>query len=102
MTPCFAHRALLSHLRLDADGRVLRMDSFLNTIAPGARMGWVTASEQVIERIVREWVAIYSYEGVNSIVVAEHPGYRASLWNNINKWISLNHRAIFQTQSTDR
>ncbi|CAI7666488.1 unnamed protein product [Penicillium palitans] len=62
MTPCFAHRALLSHLRLDADGRVLRMDSFSKIIAPGARMGWVTALEQVIERTVRKWVAIYSCE----------------------------------------
>lgn len=39
-----------SFLSLDTDGRVMRMDSFSKVIAPGSRVGWVTASEQVIER----------------------------------------------------
>ena len=42
-----------SYLRLDTDGRVLRMDSFSKIIAPGSRTGWITASEQVIERFIR-------------------------------------------------
>ncbi|KOS37937.1 hypothetical protein ACN38_g11250 [Penicillium nordicum] len=49
----YAETLVPSYLRLDTDGRVLRMDSFSKIIAPGARMGWVTASEQVIERMVR-------------------------------------------------
>lgn len=42
-----------SLLSLDIDGRVMRMDSFSKVIAPGVRLGWITASEQVIERFVR-------------------------------------------------
>ncbi|RWA13782.1 hypothetical protein EKO27_g1317 [Xylaria grammica] len=40
-------------LSIDVDGRVLRMDSFSKVVVPGSRMGWVTASEQVIERYIR-------------------------------------------------
>jgi aromatic amino acid aminotransferase I / 2-aminoadipate transaminase len=39
-----------SFLSMDVDGRVLRMDSFSKVVAPGTRMGWVTASEQIVER----------------------------------------------------
>jgi aromatic amino acid aminotransferase I len=42
-----------SFLSIDTDGRVMRIDSFSHVIAPGARMGWVTASEQMIERFIR-------------------------------------------------
>ncbi|KAJ5939080.1 hypothetical protein N7466_002214 [Penicillium verhagenii] len=43
-----------SYLSLDLDGRVLRMDSLSKVLAPGARIGWVTASQQVIEKFVRQ------------------------------------------------
>lgn len=42
-----------SYLSIDTDGRVLRLDSFSKVLAPGTRMGWVTASEQMIERFIR-------------------------------------------------
>lgn len=42
-----------SLLSLDVDGRVMRMDSFSKVIAPGTRTGWITASEQIIERYIR-------------------------------------------------
>ena len=42
-----------SFLRLDTDGRVFRMDSFSKIIAPGSRVGWVTASAQIIDCLVR-------------------------------------------------
>ncbi|KAI1333292.1 PLP-dependent transferase [Xylariaceae sp. FL0255] len=38
---------------IDIDGRVLRMDSFSKVVIPGSRMGWVTGSEQIIERYIR-------------------------------------------------
>ncbi|CAK7275420.1 Aromatic/aminoadipate aminotransferase 1 [Sporothrix epigloea] len=38
---------------MDVDGRVMRMDSFSKVLVPGSRMGWLTASEQIIERFVR-------------------------------------------------
>jgi len=39
-----------SFLSMDTDGRVMRLDSFSKVISPGSRIGWITASEQVIER----------------------------------------------------
>ncbi|RFU74871.1 aromatic amino acid aminotransferase [Trichoderma arundinaceum] len=42
-----------SFLSIDTDGRVMRIDSFSKIIVPGARMGWVTASEQMTERFIR-------------------------------------------------
>jgi aromatic amino acid aminotransferase I len=40
-------------LSMDVDGRVMRMDSFSKVIAPGTRTGWITASEQIVERFTR-------------------------------------------------
>ena len=42
-----------SLLSMDIDGRVMRLDSFSKVIAPGMRLGWITASEQIVERFVR-------------------------------------------------
>lgn len=39
-----------SLLSMDTDGRVLRLDSFSKVIAPGSRIGWITASQEVCER----------------------------------------------------
>ncbi|KAJ5713580.1 uncharacterized protein N7483_010761 [Penicillium malachiteum] len=43
-----------SYLSLDTDGRVLRMDSLSKILAPGSHTGWVTASQQVIEKFIRQ------------------------------------------------
>ncbi|KAL3460028.1 pyridoxal phosphate-dependent transferase [Aspergillus heterothallicus] len=42
-----------SYLSVDTDGRVVRLDTFSKTIAPGCRLGWITAQPAVIERISR-------------------------------------------------
>lgn len=42
-----------SYLAVDIDGRVLRLDTFSKTIAPGCRLGWITAQPALIERILR-------------------------------------------------
>lgn len=39
-----------SILSLDVDGRVLRLDSFSKVLAPGSRIGWLTAPTQLCER----------------------------------------------------
>ncbi|KAJ5396201.1 PLP-dependent transferase [Penicillium crustosum] len=49
----FVKGLIPSYLQLDIDGRVYRMDTFSKIISPGLRVGWLTASEQMIERIVR-------------------------------------------------
>jgi DNA-binding transcriptional MocR family regulator len=42
-----------SYLSIDTDGRVIRLDTFSKTIAPGCRMGWITAQPDLVERLLR-------------------------------------------------
>ncbi|KAF2455615.1 aromatic amino acid aminotransferase 1 [Lineolata rhizophorae] len=42
-----------SYLSVDTDGRVVRLDTFSKTVAPGCRLGWITAQPAVVERILR-------------------------------------------------
>ncbi|KAA8573985.1 hypothetical protein EYC84_005524 [Monilinia fructicola] len=49
----FLKALIPTYLSMDTDGRVMRMDSFSKVIAPGTRVGWITASEQIVERFVR-------------------------------------------------
>jgi DNA-binding transcriptional MocR family regulator len=42
-----------SYLSIDIDGRVVRLDTFSKSIAPGCRLGWLTAQPKVVERITR-------------------------------------------------
>ena len=37
-----------SYLSMDADGRVVRLDSWSKVLAPGLRLGWVTAHPDVL------------------------------------------------------
>jgi aromatic amino acid aminotransferase I len=46
----FVAGLLPSLLSLDVDGRVMRMDSFSKMFVPGSRLGWITASAQIVER----------------------------------------------------
>ncbi|CAG8974252.1 hypothetical protein HYALB_00009741 [Hymenoscyphus albidus] len=49
----FLKALIPTYLSMDIDGRVMRMDSFSKVIAPGTRVGWITASEQIVERFIR-------------------------------------------------
>jgi aromatic amino acid aminotransferase I / 2-aminoadipate transaminase len=49
----FIKALIPSYLSMDVDGRVLRLDSFSKVISPGTRVGWITGSEQIVERFVR-------------------------------------------------
>lgn len=42
-----------TYLSIDTDGRVVRLDTFSKSIAPGSRLGWLTAQPKVVERILR-------------------------------------------------
>lgn len=42
-----------SYLSMDVDGRVIRLDTFSKTVAPGCRLGWITAQPKFIERFTR-------------------------------------------------
>ncbi|KAK1855962.1 aromatic aminotransferase [Colletotrichum chrysophilum] len=43
-----------SYLSLDVSGRVMRMDTTSKMVAPGLRLGWITASSQVVEKFVKQ------------------------------------------------
>lgn len=42
-----------SYLSVDYQGRVVRLDTFSKTVAPGCRLGWITAQPALVERILR-------------------------------------------------
>jgi DNA-binding transcriptional MocR family regulator len=42
-----------SYLHIDTDGRIIRLDTFSKTVAPGCRLGWITAQPVFIEKILR-------------------------------------------------
>ncbi|KAL6251639.1 hypothetical protein RBB50_001849 [Rhinocladiella similis] len=42
-----------SYLSIDVDGRVVRLDTFSKTVAPGCRLGWITTQPAVCERLQR-------------------------------------------------
>jgi len=79
----FIQALIPSLLSMDVDGRVMRMDSFSKVIAPGARVGWITASEQMIERLNRHTeVSTQHPSGISQIVLYKlleegwgHAGY---------------------------
>ena len=59
-----------SFLSMDVDGRVMRFDSFSKIIAPGTRIGWVTASEQIIERFTRHHeLSTQNPSGISQIIL---------------------------------
>jgi len=49
----FLDELIPSFLSIDTDGRVIRLDSFSKTIAPGCRLGWITAQPSVCEQLFR-------------------------------------------------
>lgn len=79
----FIHSLVASYLSMDVDGRVFRMDSFSKVIAPGSRVGWITASEQIIQRYtLHGGVSQQSPSGVSQLMLYKlldegwgHSGY---------------------------
>ena len=41
-----------SYLSVDYQGRVIRLDTFSKTVAPGCRLGWITAQPALIDKIL--------------------------------------------------
>jgi aromatic amino acid aminotransferase I / 2-aminoadipate transaminase len=75
MPPPASHEEFLQALvptilSMDVDGRVMRMDSFSKVIAPGTRTGWITASEQIVERFIRaNETSVQNPSGISQIVL---------------------------------
>jgi aromatic amino acid aminotransferase I len=78
-----------TYLSMDVDGRVVRMDSFSKVVVPGSRMGWITASEQLVERFIRHAeVANQGPNGFSQVILHKllderwgHEGYLRWLMN---------------------
>ncbi|KAF2743199.1 aromatic amino acid aminotransferas-like protein [Sporormia fimetaria CBS 119925] len=49
----FIDSLIPSYLSIDYQGRVVRLDTFSKTAAPGCRLGWITAQPALVERILR-------------------------------------------------
>jgi aromatic amino acid aminotransferase I len=85
----FLRSLVPTFLSMDIDGRVMRMDSFSKVIAPGTRCGWITASEQIIERFVRaNETSVQNPSGIAQMVLFKmldehwgHSGYLQWLVN---------------------
>ncbi|KAI0129342.1 aromatic amino acid aminotransferase [Hypoxylon sp. NC0597] len=61
-----------SFLNVDVDGRVVRLDTFSKTVAPGCRMGWITSSPENCERLLRVSEAgTQQPSGFAQVVIAE-------------------------------
>lgn len=45
-----SHHLYRTFLSIDTDGRVLRMDSLSKTMAPGLRLGWLTAPQDFLDK----------------------------------------------------
>ncbi|KAJ5467618.1 Pyridoxal phosphate-dependent transferasemajor regionsubdomain 2 [Penicillium sp. IBT 31633x] len=73
-----------SFLSMDIDGRVIRLESFSKVISPGSRVGWIVASEQIIERFTRTFeVSSQNPSGIAQIalfkLLDEHWGHAGYL-----------------------
>lgn len=79
----FLKALIPSFLSIDLDGRVLRLDSFSKVVSPGSRVGWIVASEQIIERFVRHFeTSTQNPSGISQLVLFKlldeqwgHSGY---------------------------
>ncbi|KAJ5662184.1 Aromatic amino acid aminotransferase [Penicillium maclennaniae] len=86
-----------SFLSLDVDGRVVRLESFSKVVAPGSRVGWIVASEQIIERFVRNFeVSSQNPSGISQLflykLLDEHWGHLGYLDWLINLRLEYTHR----------
>ncbi|KAH7136550.1 pyridoxal phosphate-dependent transferase [Dactylonectria macrodidyma] len=85
----FISSLIPSYLSFDVDGRVMRMDSFSKVLVPGSRLGWITASAQIVERYVRHAeVASQGPSGISQLILYKlldetwgHEGYLRWLMN---------------------
>lgn len=91
-----------SYLKLDVDGRVIRMDSFSKVVSPGLRVGWITATDQIIDRYKRHSdVSTQSPSGVSQLLLFKlldeqwgHSGYLRWLLHIRNEYTRRRNYAL--------
>ena len=61
-----------SYLALDTEGRVIRIDSFSKSLSSGIRLGWITASKEVIDKMILHTESTVMHaSGVSQAIVAK-------------------------------
>ncbi|KAI4701498.1 hypothetical protein J4E81_003238 [Alternaria sp. BMP 2799] len=86
-----------SYLSIDTDGRVIRFDSFSKVIAPGSRIGWITAPAEVVERYSKHAdVSTQNPAGMSQLILFklldEHWGHAGYLDWLIHMRMQYTHR----------
>ncbi|SCU90818.1 LAFA_0F00364g1_1 [Lachancea sp. 'fantastica'] len=67
----FRKSLIKSFISLDTDGRVVRLESFSKVLAPGTRLGWIVASQSLVERYIHfQEVAIQAPSGFTQTMVS--------------------------------
>ncbi|KAF4122604.1 aromatic amino acid aminotransferase I / 2-aminoadipate transaminase [Geosmithia morbida] len=85
----FLDSLIPSFVSIDVDGRVMRMDSLSKVLVPGSRLGWITASDEILERYQRHAeVASQGPSGFSQVILHKlldetwgHEGYLRWLMN---------------------
>jgi aromatic amino acid aminotransferase I / 2-aminoadipate transaminase len=73
----FLNSLIPSFLKMDVDGRVLRMDSLSKVIAPGVRVGWIVGQKVFLEKVIR----------LNEYVIQAPNGFSQSLlYGLFSRW----------------
>ncbi|CAG8409110.1 unnamed protein product [Penicillium salamii] len=81
----FLSSSIPSYLAIDKTGRVIRLDSTSKILAPGLRAGWVTASAQIIAKLL-------AYQEVSTIAV--NGPSQLMLWKLLDE--TWGHRGFFK------
>ncbi|KOS21118.1 Aromatic amino acid aminotransferase [Escovopsis weberi] len=85
----FVSSLIPTYVSMDVDGRVVRLDSFSKVTVPGSRLGWIVASDQIVERYQRHAeVASQGPSGFSQVLIHKlldetwgHEGYLQWLMN---------------------
>lgn len=93
-----------SFLQIDTDGRVVHLDTFSKTVAPGCRLGWITAQPDIIERFLRITEATtqqpsgFVQSVISQLVVGNQPESVSQSWFSLR---NHNERAAFNGWEID-
>lgn len=61
-----------SYLTFDYQGRVIRLDTFSKTVAPGSRLGWITSNARFSERLLRaSEVSTQQPSGFSQVIICK-------------------------------
>ncbi|KAJ0114735.1 hypothetical protein J7T55_004476 [Diaporthe amygdali] len=93
-----------SFLAVDTDGRVIRLDTFSKTVAPGCRLGFITAQPDLIERFVRvtesstQQPSGFVQSVISQLIIGKQPAEVERSWLSLRK---NSERAAFSGWNTD-